>query len=183
MQAQIGDLTASRMHLDADIAHFAAGDLPCQAQAVGKAILDPVGAEFGGQEKVERARILFDATDLDRLDPLAVKLVSQILSQALADVRPIRRQVYRFQIFHEIVLCLFGRPGFRCVAHSRTVPRRAPCGTLELMVSERGTVWPCSGIGASGGLPHFIDFLRARAVPSRADDHCLGRGPDESQGG
>ena len=104
MQPQIGDLAAARMHLDTHVAHFAAGNLPCQAQPVGKAILDPVGAEFGGQEQVERARVLIDAANLDRPDPLAVQLVAKILAEPLADIGPIRSQVYRFLIFHEIVL-------------------------------------------------------------------------------
>ena len=106
METQIGDLAAPGMDLDADVAHFAARDLPRQAEPVGKTVLDPIGAEFGGQEQVERTAVLVDPADLDRLDPLAVELVTKILAQALADIGPVRRQVHRLLIFHEIVLCL-----------------------------------------------------------------------------
>ena len=61
-----------------------------------ESVLHPVGGKFGRQEQVERARFLVEAAELDRLDPLAVQLVAQILAQALADVRPIGGQVHRF---------------------------------------------------------------------------------------
>ena len=126
MQAEVGDLAAARVHLDIDVAHVAARNLPSEAQPVGEAVLDPIGAEFGRQEEVERAGFLVDPADLDRFDPLTVKLMPEILTQALADVRPVGRQVYSFAIFHEIVLIfLFCICRFGTLAHSHKLPPSA----------------------------------------------------------
>jgi hypothetical protein len=84
--------------LDADVAHFAAGDLPGQRQPVMEAVAHPVGGKFGRQEQVQRAGFLAEAAELDRLDPLAVQLLAQVLAQALADVGPVCGQVQRFLI-------------------------------------------------------------------------------------
>jgi hypothetical protein len=82
------------------VAHFGAGDLPGEAQPVGKAVGHPVGGELGRQEQVERAGLLAERAELDRLDPLAVELLAQVLAQALADVSPVRSKVEGFLIFH-----------------------------------------------------------------------------------
>ena len=100
VQVQVGDLAATGMHADADIAHFGGCDLPRERQAIRKPVLHPFRREFGGQEQVERARLAVDTADLDRLDPLAVQLMAQILAQALADIRPIRREIDSFEVFH-----------------------------------------------------------------------------------
>ena len=100
MQTQVGNLAAAGVNRDVHLAHFAAGDLPGQAEAVGEPVLHPVGAEFRRQEKVERACFGIDFPDLDRLDPLAVQLMTEILAQPLADVSPIGCQVYCLQILH-----------------------------------------------------------------------------------
>src|SRR5690606_23271996 len=77
---------------------------------VGKAVLHPVGREFGGQEQMERAALLAEAAYLDRPDPLAEQLVPQVLAQPLADVRPVCRKIQRFGIFHVPLNCiLLGR--------------------------------------------------------------------------
>jgi len=73
--------------------HFAAGDLPRQTQPVVEAVLYPVGRELGRQVQVERACVLAETAELNRLDPLAEQLVAQILAQPLADVSPIGGEV------------------------------------------------------------------------------------------
>ena len=100
MQAQIRHLAAAGVHGNCHLAHFAAGDFPGQAQAVGKAILHPIGAEFCRQEQIECSGFGINLAQLDRFDPLAVKLVPQIFAQTLANIGPVRCQVYRFQILH-----------------------------------------------------------------------------------
>ena len=168
MQPQIGDLAAAGVHLDAYVAHFAARDLPREAQPIGEAILHPVRAELGRQEKVERAAVAVDPADLDRFDPLAVQLVTQILAQALADVGPVRRQVHCVLIFHEIVLC-FLRADVRCLTHILVTP-----GQLRrclLVFTHRlgsGTASPFSGIRSSGGtLAHRLFKSPGCPAPGR----------------
>jgi hypothetical protein len=95
-QIDVGQLAAARVDLDAHVAHFAAGDLPGEAEPVMEAVLHPVGGELRRQEQVERAGFLAEAAELDRLDPLAVKLVTEVLAQSLAYVRPVGGQVQCF---------------------------------------------------------------------------------------
>ena len=52
----------------------------------------PFGGEFGGEVERQRARGGVELAQLDRLDPLAVQLMAQILAQAGTDIVPVRGQ-------------------------------------------------------------------------------------------
>lgn len=130
MQAQIGNLAAAGVHGDAHMAHFTAGDFPREAQTVSKSILHPIGGKFRGQVQFERAGFLTQPAHLNRLDPLAVELMTQILAQPLADVGPIRRQVYCFKIFHRFVFFPFCAVEVDRLAH-RVFPTPKTCGNPQ----------------------------------------------------
>jgi len=114
----------------AHVAHVRASDLPCQRKPVREAILHPIGAELGRQIEIERARLLAVRARLDRLDPLAVHLLAEVLAQPLADVGPIGRQVQSFGIlfhFHPHQFCLLARR-LRCRS------RCNPCHPIASMI-------------------------------------------------
>ena len=86
-----------------------------------KPVIDPIGRKFGWQEKVQCSGFLFKPADLNRLDPLAVKLMSQILAETLADVSPVSGEIYRFHVFHQIRILSLCHPCFIVLAdHSQT---------------------------------------------------------------
>jgi hypothetical protein len=87
------------MHGDADVAHIVARDLPGEREAIGEAVRHPVGGELGRQEQVQRPGLLAEAAQLDRLDPLAIELLTDILAQAVADVCPVGGKIHGFLIF------------------------------------------------------------------------------------
>ena len=100
---QLGQLAAAGMDRDADIAHFAASDLPGKREPVREPVVHPVGREFGGKIKVERPRLAAEIAQLDRADPLAVQLLAQVLAQAYANVRPVCRQGLALFFCHQII--------------------------------------------------------------------------------
>ena len=164
VDVQIGDLAAAGMHADPHIAHVRAGDFPCQRKAIGKAILHPFGGEFGGQEQVERPRVTVDAADLDRLDPLAVQLVTEILAQALADIAPVRRKIDSFEVFHVFVPTL--------LPFQSTLLRAVTCST------HRTRTRPVTGSALASGVQAPLKAFRQSFAPLR--NRCPAGSPARS---
>jgi len=92
-EAQFGELATPRVHQDAHMAHVRPGNLPREREPISKAVRNPVRRELGRQIQVEGSRLGAVVARLNRLDPLAVDLLTQVLAQALANVGPIGRQV------------------------------------------------------------------------------------------
>ena len=96
IEPEFRQLAAAGVNLNIDHAHFAARNLPRQLQPIMKTVAHPVGGKFGRQIEIERAGFPVETAELDRLDPLAVELMAQILAQALTDVGPIGGEIYGF---------------------------------------------------------------------------------------
>lgn len=69
-------------------------------------VTHPVGREFGREIEVERAAVAVQRAELDRLDPLAVQLVPEILAQALTDIGPVGSEINSFGVFHQMFVGL-----------------------------------------------------------------------------
>ena len=168
IKPQVGQLPPPGVDHDVDLAHFAAGDLPCQLQPVMKPVTHPVGREFGREIEIERAALAIEAAKLDRLDPLAVQLMSQILAQPLTDIGPVSSKVHGFGIFHQIIIRRAARisrlvdpvhklipillgPAGPCPAGVSVLLQQAKSGPLpEKHVSARA---PCRPVCKNPGSP------------------------------
>ena len=71
-EPQIGHRAAAGMHRNANMADIGTSNLPRQRQAVGKAIIDPIGGKFGGQKQVESSGFFAERAEINRANPLAV---------------------------------------------------------------------------------------------------------------
>src|SRR5690606_28765847 len=129
-ELEVGDLAPPGVYGNPDVLHLAARDLPRERQPVVEPVLNPIGGELGRQEQVESAGLLAEAAQLDRANPLAVQLVSETLAQSLTDVRPVRREIQSFLIFHVPLNCIaLGRSRPACMrSHANhracSLPRR-----------------------------------------------------------
>ena len=94
VQIEVSHLPAAGVDADVDFAHFTAGNLPRKRQTLGKTVLHPIGREFGWQIQIERAGFLINSAHLDRLDPLAVQLMTKIFAQSAADIGPVGCKVH-----------------------------------------------------------------------------------------
>ena len=89
------------------MAHVGPGDLPGEREPVRKAVRYPVRGKFRRQEQVKRTRFLAEGAELNRLDPLAVKLLTEILAKTLANV-PLARNSPITIITRAAVILLLG---------------------------------------------------------------------------